>query len=102
MTETKLNLGNIDLRQWLFCVDGFFFFYCQVPGLAENRPSVVRGDQILVRIKDSKGQPEKEEYQGFVHILGLNDVHLKFSPKWVVISNNCSNMCTAAAMISKY
>ena len=58
-----------------------FCFFSQVPGLAENRPSVVRGDQILVRIKDSKGQPEKEEYQGFVHILGLNDVHLKFSPK---------------------
>lgn len=58
------------------------FLVLKVPGLAENRPSVVRGDQILVRIKDSKGQPEKEEYQGFVHILGLNDVHLKFSPKF--------------------
>ena len=58
-----------------------FFFFVQVPGLAENRPSVVRGDQILVRMKDNKGQLEKEEYQGFVHILGLNDVHLKFSPK---------------------
>ncbi|PFX21336.1 putative helicase MOV-10 [Stylophora pistillata] len=58
------------------------FLILKVPGLAENRPSVVRGDQILVRMKDNKGQLEKEEYQGFVHILGLNDVHLKFSPKF--------------------
>ena len=58
-------------------------FVFKVPGLAENRPSVIRGDQILVRVKDSKGQLEKEEYQGFVHNVGLTDVRLRFSPRYL-------------------
>ena len=53
--------------------------------MAENRPSVIKGDQILVRIKDSKGELEKEEYQGFVHVVGLSDVRLRFSPRYVVL-----------------
>lgn len=57
-------------------------FRFQVPGLAENRPSVIRGDQILVRMKDRTGQLEKEEYQGFVHLVGLSEVRLRFSPRY--------------------
>ena len=57
-------------------------FGFQVPGLAENRPSVIKGDQILVRMKDSSGQLEKEEYQGFVYVVGLSEVRLRFSPRY--------------------
>ena len=59
-----------------------------MPGLAENRPSVIKGDQILVRVKDGTGRLEKEEYQGFVHIVGLSDVHLRFSPRYMSCNNN--------------
>ena len=63
-----------------------------MPGLAENRPSVIKGDQILVRVKDGTGRLEKEEYQGFVHIVGLSDVHLRFSPRYMSgVDKSCNN-----------
>ena len=41
----------------------------EVPGLAENRPSVLKGDRIYVRVYGSAGnqEPEKKEYEGIVH-----------------------------------
>ena len=53
--------------------------------MAENRPSLIKGDQVLVRFKDSKGELEKDEYQGFVHVVGLSDVHLRFCPRCVTV-----------------
>ena len=51
-----------------------------VPGLAENRPSLVRGDWLFVRKLSPDGSTaEKKEYKGFVHKVGLNEVYLKFS-----------------------
>lgn len=74
----------IQIYRWFIITTVFIkCVWLQVPGLAENRPSVIKGDQILVRVKDGKGQLEKEEYQGFVHIVGLNDVRLKFSPRYM-------------------
>lgn len=54
----------------------------KIPGLAEGRPSVIKGDQVFVRMKDSEGVLEDIEYSGFVHVVRLNDVLLKFSPKF--------------------
>ena len=52
-----------------------------VPGLAENRPSLVRGDRLFVRkLSADGGTVERKEYEGFVHQIGLNEVYLKFSP----------------------
>lgn len=42
----------------------------QVPGLAENRPSVLRGDALYVTPVGTSGR----EYQGFVHMVRLNEV----------------------------
>ncbi len=41
----------------------------EVPGLAENRPSVLKGDRIYVRVYGSaaNAEPEKKEYEGIVH-----------------------------------
>lgn len=33
-------------------------------------------------MKDRTGQLEKEEYQGFVHVVGLSEVRLRFSPRY--------------------
>ena len=35
-------------------------------------------------MKDRTGQLEKEEYQGFVHVVGLSEVRLRFSPRYVL------------------
>ena len=41
----------------------------EVPGLAENRPSVLKGDRIYARVYTSANQkePESKEYEGYVH-----------------------------------
>jgi hypothetical protein len=53
-----------------------------VPGLAENRPSLVRGDRLFVRKLGANGKPEeKKKYEGYVHNVGLNKVFLKFSAR---------------------
>ncbi|XP_064633916.1 putative helicase MOV-10 [Lineus longissimus] len=62
----------------------------RVPGLAENRPSVLRGDHILVRILGSNGVPEDTEYRGYVHVVQLESVLLGFSNK--LLSKFIDNM----------
>ena len=60
-----------------------------VPGLAEKRPSVMRGDKIYVMIAtdlqlektDSIAPQENKEYEGFVHEVEENTVLLGFSEK---------------------
>ncbi|PIK40113.1 putative helicase MOV-10 [Apostichopus japonicus] len=47
-----------------------------VPGLAENRPSVLRGDHLFVMFADSS-RPDKT-YKGFVHHVELEVVSLCF------------------------
>ena len=39
--------------------------YLEVPGLAENRPSVLRGDRLFVHLSGDKGRSGC--YEGFVH-----------------------------------
>ena len=53
----------------------------QVPGLAENRPSVLKGDWLFVRKQISEGNLENKEYKGYVHNVTLSAVWLRFSRK---------------------
>ncbi|BFZ08818.1 hypothetical protein BsWGS_11857 [Bradybaena similaris] len=55
------------------------FLALTVPGLAEGRPSVLIGDQIIL---SSPEDPEGPRYVGYVHELTATDVHLKFSPEF--------------------
>ena len=48
----------------------------QIPGLAENRPSVLKGDHLFFR---KSGQ--STEYQGYVHEVRLEEVRLKFAQR---------------------
>lgn len=50
----------------------------EVPGLCENRPSVLRGDWLFVAECDPDGHPGKKEYQGYVHEVLQNEVALGF------------------------
>ncbi len=51
---------------------GTRFLVLGVPGLAENRPSVMKGDALYVR---RRGAPaDGPEYEGFVHDVRLNEV----------------------------
>jgi hypothetical protein len=44
----------------------------QVPGLAENRPSVMRGDAVYVWRAD--GSDGRTEYQGYAHFIERDGV----------------------------
>ena len=46
----------------------------QVPGLAENRPSLIIGDRVVVADASGSGC----EYEGFIHIIEQEKVSLKF------------------------
>lgn len=67
----------------LSCIWLTHLFRGQVPGLAENRPSVLKGDCLYVRILDSEGVAGDHEYQGYVHEVLQNEVALGFSDRYV-------------------
>ncbi|KAJ8399528.1 hypothetical protein AAFF_G00409390 [Aldrovandia affinis] len=52
----------------------------QVPGVAENRPSVLRGDHLRVSKAEDQEQPITV-YKGYVHRVELESVKLGFSKK---------------------
>ncbi|XP_048054939.1 putative helicase mov-10-B.2 [Megalobrama amblycephala] len=51
-----------------------------VPGVAENRPSVLRGDKLNVCVSKDRNQPVTV-YEGYVHCVELERVKLGFSNK---------------------
>lgn len=54
-----------------------FLVFVQVPGVSENRPSVLRGDSLLVYPVGERGV----KYRGYVHSVQLDSVKLGFGPK---------------------
>ncbi|KAI5109137.1 putative helicase mov-10-B.1 [Silurus meridionalis] len=54
----------------------------RVPGVAENRPSVLRGDALNVYLHKDKAEPITV-YKGYVHRVELENVQLGFSNKLV-------------------
>jgi helicase MOV-10 len=55
------------------------FLSLQVPGLSENRPSVQKGDAVLVR-RSSDGENSVDIFEGFTHQIENDFVLLKFAP----------------------
>ncbi|KAF9457919.1 P-loop containing nucleoside triphosphate hydrolase protein [Collybia nuda] len=51
------------------------YYYLEVPGLAEKRPSVLVGDRILVQ---KEGATQGHWYEGGVHVLRKEEVGLRF------------------------
>lgn len=50
----------------------------QVPGLAENRPSVLRGDNVFVKLPG-----QRAVYEGCVHQVLEGSIYLAFSPEFM-------------------
>ena len=86
-------------------------FSLEVPGLEENRPSVLKGDRILVRMT---GNTERE-YEGIVHeireskvMLGFNHQlannwvrNMKFDVQFTLGRHPLRNMHRAVALASQ-
>ncbi|XP_028773549.1 probable RNA helicase SDE3 [Neltuma alba] len=56
------------------------FLSLEVPGLAERRPSLVHGDFIFAKLASEHDNDNTPAYQGFVHRVEADEVHLKFHP----------------------
>ncbi|XP_036198908.1 helicase MOV-10 isoform X2 [Myotis myotis] len=52
----------------------------EVPGVAESRPSVLRGDHLFAVLCSEAQQKDPITYKGFVHRVELDCVKLSFSP----------------------
>ncbi|NXK34384.1 SDE3 helicase, partial [Piprites chloris] len=52
-----------------------------VPGVAENRPSVLRGDHLFAHLSSERDRSPLVQYKGYVHSVELDKVKLGFSPK---------------------
>ncbi|TFK04256.1 putative helicase MOV-10 [Platysternon megacephalum] len=52
----------------------------EVPGVAENRPSVLKGDHLFVTRSEQRTLPQLVQYKGYVHAVELERVKLGFSP----------------------
>ncbi|XP_028009872.1 helicase MOV-10 isoform X2 [Eptesicus fuscus] len=53
----------------------------EVPGVAESRPSVLRGDHLFAVLCSEAHQNDPITYKGFVHRVELDRVKLSFSPR---------------------
>ncbi|NWU92314.1 SDE3 helicase, partial [Upupa epops] len=52
-----------------------------VPGVAENRPSVLRGDHLFAHLSSERDRSPLVQYKGYVHSVELEKVRLGFSSK---------------------
>lgn len=52
----------------------------EAPGVAENRPSVLKGDHLFVTRSEQRDLPQLIQYKGYVHAVELERVKLGFSP----------------------
>uniref|UniRef100_A0A8C2AB75 RNA helicase n=1 Tax=Cyprinus carpio TaxID=7962 RepID=A0A8C2AB75_CYPCA len=59
----------------------------KVPGVAENRPSVLRGDKLNVCLSEDRSQPITV-YEGYVHSVELDRVKLGFSKNFQLPSRD--------------
>ncbi|KAK4266320.1 hypothetical protein QN277_027262 [Acacia crassicarpa] len=64
------------------------FLSLEVPGLAERRPSLVHGDYIFAKLASEHDNDNMPAYQGFVHRVEADEVHLKFDSQFHFAHND--------------
>lgn len=52
-----------------------------MPGVAENRPSLLRGDHLFAHLSSERDHSPLVRYKGYVHSVELEKVRLGFSSK---------------------
>lgn len=77
--ESQMNndIRSYDMNNAIMKKNGTFLVL-RVPGLAEKRPSVLYGDSVYVRLDEK----DKLEWQGYVHEVRMEEVCLRFNPKF--------------------
>lgn len=70
--QQEIDVRTYDMEGVELLKSGRHLLALNVPGLAEARPSVLRGDALYVLPAD--GSSRGKEYQGFVHVVQQNAV----------------------------
>ncbi|OXU24496.1 hypothetical protein TSAR_010596 [Trichomalopsis sarcophagae] len=74
--EQTINMQKFDMKSATLHRSGEYLTL-NVPGLAENRPSLILGDRVIVSfLWDSTGGEKK--YEGYIHKIRSSDVFLQF------------------------
>ncbi|XP_052190546.1 probable RNA helicase SDE3 [Diospyros lotus] len=83
MEEIKIedSMRGYDMENVSFGKKGQFLTL-EVPGLAEKRPSLVNGDFIFAKLASEYANDETLPYQGIIHRVEAEEVHLKFANKF--------------------
>jgi hypothetical protein len=74
--QLRIDIRHYDQRETFVQHDKHnrHLYQIDVPGLAEKRPSVLRGDSIVCRFEDNPSIL----YKGFVHFVNLSDIRVSF------------------------
>lgn len=73
--------GGVRKGAWSLRVPGITLAAWQVPGVAENRPSVLKGDYLIAHLSSERDHSPLVQYKGYVHGVELESVRLGFSTK---------------------
>ncbi|EJC99752.1 P-loop containing nucleoside triphosphate hydrolase protein [Fomitiporia mediterranea MF3/22] len=85
--QARQELSGYDMENVKLIPQGKLF-KLQIPGLAEKRPSVLRGDSIFAVLSNSSSTP----YQGFVYDVQDKFVFIYFNKKFKVEANATYNV----------
>jgi len=78
-TQLETDIRHYDMADTVMKLDkNRRLFILEVPGLEENRPSVMRGDRIFVL-----NHADNKEYEGYVHLIQEDKVLLGFSERLI-------------------
>ena len=79
--QMKGDIRQYDLDNYVIRKDGRRLHIIRVPGLAEKRPSVLRGDRIVAKPTDPSTKSRAIE-EGFCHFTNLEDIRVSFHPNF--------------------
>jgi len=74
--QMKKDITTYDLENALLRRDGRRYYTLRVPGLAENRPSVLKGDKIIISVSG------RGEFEGVVQRTTNEDAIIEFNPSF--------------------
>ncbi len=79
--QMRLDIREYDMKRVQIMQDtGYNSNLCiiEVPGLAEKRPSVMRGDAVFVAASHEANNTSKHIHSGYVYFVNLNDIRVSF------------------------
>ncbi|XP_059632488.1 probable RNA helicase SDE3 [Cornus florida] len=88
--KTEENMRDYGMESVPMRKSGTQFLRLEVPGLAEKRPSLVRGDHIFANLASVDENDSSPPSQGFIHHVEAEEVLLKFDDQFHLCHRNAN------------